>query len=371
MLFLTGSRYLLQSLVNLVVASYERVIMKASLCVLCLAAIVQTALLQVTGDRCSTKQCPGRQICVANVKKNCPSDNPDCSIRQVEAVCVTIEMSLSPSSCDDIICTQNSSCIVLQTANGTKATCKDVPVSSCKEINCDDRMVCVERIQPKCIPVRTVVPPANCSQLVCPEGLVCMLLMDGARCAKVSTPSSCEELDCPPDLVCKMMRGIRRAKCIQEETVDKPQRKVSISRSCSELECEEGYKCQLVINRKANGNTLPVATCVPTGCPIRRKPCPPVSCAEVECRDNEVCMLCGKGRRTRARCLRMENATLQDTTILQPNDSDIETRGRPPMSCSELICGPVEVEKCQVITVDNGKKQIALCIPNGKCWYNG
>jgi hypothetical protein len=65
----------------------------------------------------------------------------------------------------------------------------------------------------------------------------------------------------------------------------------------------------------------------------------------------------------------MENATQQDTTVMQPkfNDSNIDIRGRPPVSCSELICGPMEVEKCQVISVDNGEKQIALCIPNGKC----
>lgn len=341
--------------------------MKSSLCILSLAAIVQIVVLQdgIIIDSCSIKQCPGRQTCIEKVK-DCPSDNPNCGARQVKAVCVTMEMSLGPSSCDDVVCAQNSKCIVLQTANGTKATCKDVPMS-CKEIECDHGMHCVEQTEPKCVPLRMVVRPTNCSQLECREGLVCMLL-DGARCAKPPTPVSCEELDCPPDLTCKMMTDVRQAKCLQEETV-KPLTnlsKVSISRDCSELECEDGYKCQLLINRKVNGNMFPVATCMPTECPIRRKPRPPVSCAEVECRDDEVCVVCGKGLTTMARCMQMENATRQDTAIMQSNDSNINTQRRPPMRCGELICGPVEVEKCREINIDNGKKQIAVCIPNGK-----
>ena len=357
----------------------QRVIMKASLFILSLAAIVQIAVLQeeaeIIADNCSTKQCPGRQACIENVK-DCPSDSPNCGStrKQVEAVCVTMEMSLSPTSCDDIVCAGNGSCIVLQTANGTKAMCKDMagPMLFCSDIECDGGMQCVERMLPKCIPIRTEMLPTNCSQLECPEGLVCMLLMDGAKCAKLPTPRSCEELDCPLGLMCKVMRGERRAKCVQEEMIiTTPQRKrskVNISRDCSELDCEDGYRCQLVINRKINGNVFPIATCIPTKCPIRRKPRPPVSCAEVECRDDEVCMVCGKGADARARCMmQRENATMQDTTSVLPRDSNIETQGRPPVSCDELICGPREVEKCQVIRVDNGKKQIALCVPNGKC----
>lgn len=339
--------------------------MKSSLCILCLAAVLQVAVLQERIiDSCSTKQCPGRQTCIEKVK-GCPSDIPNCGIRQVEAVCVVIEMSLVPSSCNDIVCAQNSNCIALQTANGTKAECRDAPMS-CKEIECDDGMQCVERVKPQCVPIRTEMQPSDCSQLECPEGLICMIL-DGAMCAKPPAPTSCEELDCSPDLTCKMIRGIRRAKCIQEDTAKSPtnQQKVSISRDCNELECEDGYKCKLVINRKVNGNMVPMATCIPIKCPIRRRPRPPMSCAEIECCDDEVCMVCGKGFYTRARCIQTENATKQDT-VVQSNDSDISTFRRPPISCNELICGPLEVEKCQEISIDNGGKQIAVCIPNGK-----
>jgi hypothetical protein len=39
---------------------------------------------------------------------------------------------------------------------------------------------------------------------------------------------------------------------------------------------------------------------------------------------------------------------------------------RPPMLCSELVCGPEDVEKCQELKPDNGRPQRALCIPLGK-----
>ena len=341
--------------------------MKSSLCIL--ACVLQVAVLQQEINSCSMKQCPGRQTCIEEVK-GCPDNNLNCGVRWVETSCVLMETNRSPSSCDDIMCAQNSICIVLQTANGTKAECKDVPIS-CKEIECDDGMQCVQRAKPRCVPIRLEVRPSDCSQLECPEDLVCMLLDGnrGARCAKPPVPTSCEELDCPPDLYCKMMRGIRRARCVQEETVKLPsnQPKISISRDCNELGCEDGYECKLTINRKVNGNILfPVATCMPIECPIRMKPRPPVNCSEVECRDDEVCMVCGEGLNTRARCMQMDNDTRRDTVIKSDDSSDVIKNRRPPMTCNELICGSLEVERCQEINLDNGRKRIAVCISNGK-----
>ena len=52
----------------------------------------------------------------------------------------------------------------------------------------------------------------------------------------------------------------------------------------------------------------------------------------------------------------------------QDRDSD-DDRGmmrRPPMSCSELVCGPEDTEKCQEFKLGDGRPQRALCIPLGK-----
>ena len=47
-------------------------------------------------------------------------------------------------------------------------------------------------------------------------------------------------------------------------------------------------------------------------------------------------------------------------------DRDMMMMRRPPMLCSELVCGPEDTEKCQELKLDDGRPQRALCIPLGK-----
>lgn len=44
---------------------------------------------------------------------------------------------------------------------------------------------------------------------------------------------------------------------------------------------------------------------------------------------------------------------------------DQSTR-RPPVFCSELVCGPEEIEKCQEFRFDDGRPPRAFCIRHGK-----
>ena len=39
---------------------------------------------------------------------------------------------------------------------------------------------------------------------------------------------------------------------------------------------------------------------------------------------------------------------------------------RPPAFCSELVCGPEEIEKCQEFRFDDGRPPRAFCIRHGK-----
>lgn len=39
---------------------------------------------------------------------------------------------------------------------------------------------------------------------------------------------------------------------------------------------------------------------------------------------------------------------------------------RPPVFCSELVCGPEEIEKCQEFRFDDGRPPRAFCIRYGK-----
>ena len=51
----------------------------------------------------------------------------------------------------------------------------------------------------------------------------------------------------------------------------------------------------------------------------------------------------------------------------EDREGDRAMMRRPPMLCSELVCGSEDVEKCQEFKLGNGRPQRALCIPLGKC----
>ena len=279
-------------------------------------------------DSCLTKECSERRTCMEEII-GCPEDNPDCGIQRVKASCILNEVARAPSSCDEIVCSEDTTCVVSENGRGTKVDCMKVEPKSCDDLECDDGMQCVERTKPRCIPIRPEVRPSNCSQLECPESLVCMLLDEGrgAKCAKPPVPKNCMELECDPGLVCEQVGNNERVKCVLAEippqrtlppprptrepgsTIELPTRRpppppIRIARRCDEIDCEDGYECKLVIDREINLNRLPVATCIPRECPLRRRARPPARCEEIRCERDEMCVLCGEGRATRARCMR-------------------------------------------------------------------
>ena len=278
-------------------------------------------------DSCLTKECSERRTCMEEIVE-CREDKPDCGIQRVKAVCVLNEVARAPSNCDEIVCGEGTSCVVIENGSGTKAECTNIEPKSCEDLECDNGMQCVEREKPRCVPIRPDVRPSNCSQLECPESLVCMLLEGnrGARCAKPAIPTNCRELECDPGLVCEQVGNNERVRCVFAEpppprtlpplptapadfTGELPTRRpppppIRIARRCDEIDCEDGYECKLVIDREINLNKQPVATCLPRECPLRRRARPPARCEEIRCERNEMCVLCGEGRETRARCMR-------------------------------------------------------------------
>ena len=296
----------------------------------CIAQIRRLPNLNVVTDKCMrgiesclTKVCPERRTCMEEVI-GCPEGNPDCGIHRVRAKCILNEVPRAPSTCDEIVCADGTTCVVSEGGRGTKVDCMTIEPESCDDLECDDGMQCVERLKPRCIPIRSPGPrPSNCSQLECPEGLVCMLLDGnrGARCAKPPIPTSCMELECDPGLVCEKVGITDRVRCVlaelpQPRTLpplppmgERPTRLplppvIRIARHCDEIDCEDGYECKLVIDREINLNRQPVATCMPRECPLRRRARPPSRCEEIKCESDEMCVLCGEGRDTRARCMR-------------------------------------------------------------------
>ena len=247
---------------------------------------------------CSTKKCAEGMACLENVLE-CPTSETGCGIREVQASCILLEISRTPSSCNDIVCLEDSTCVVSQTALGTKAECKKNKPKSCADITCDDGMSCIGRNTPRCIPRRPSESPIDCSQLECPKDLICLLLDKtvGPKCAKLPPATSCGKLNCTRRLTCKPMKDISEVKCVQEQPLLS-----LIDRDCNKLDCEEGNECKLVINRKINRNLLPVATCLPTECPRWRSLRPPATCEDIKCKSDEVCVLCGEGIQARAWC---------------------------------------------------------------------
>ena len=258
-------------------------------------------------DSCTTKECPERSTCIEEEMKDCPKNKPNCGIRRVKTSCILMETGCIPSSCDDIVCRQDSSCVISQTRRGTRAECKEMVPKSCDEVTCDEGMVCVEQNKPRCVPIRPEERPSDCSQLECRKGLVCVVLDGGrgARCAKPPLPTRCDEMECTSGLTCKVIVGdTRQIKCVQDELAPLSTRwprppLVRIARECDEIDCEEGYECKLIW---VGANRRSVATCIPAECPLRRRARPPVSCEEIECWRDEICVTC-RGLKTRARCM--------------------------------------------------------------------
>lgn len=274
-------------------------------------------------ESCSTKECPERRTCVEEVIE-CPESNPDCGITRVRATCVLNEEPRFPSSCDDIVCAEGTSCVVSETRRGTEAECKEIVPESCDDVVCDEGMECVEQNRPRCVPIRPDKRPSDCSELECPEDLICMLLVNdrGAKCAKPPPPTNCDELKCALGLTCEKIGNTDRVRCVPAAPPTAPPRPqtepgftgevptrglppllVRIARQCDQISCEDGYECRLIIDREINGNRRPVATCVPAECPLRRRARAPLRCEEVTCARDEMCVLCGEGEETRARCM--------------------------------------------------------------------
>lgn len=249
---------------------------------------------------CLEHECSEHTTCLEEVEE-CPTNEPNCDIRQVKPSCVSMEIDRLPSTCSDITCRENNTCVITQTALGTRAMCKKIVPKSCADVDCDRGMECVEHERPICIPTRTVSRPRNCSRLECPEGLVCMVLDrdTGAVCAKSAPAINCHQLNCTRGLACQENKDTNTAKCVQNEWESLLGH---IDRKCEDMDCEEGNECKLIINRTINGNTRPVATCVPTKCPRGRKLRPPLSCEEIRCKSEEICVLCEEGNETRAWC---------------------------------------------------------------------
>ena len=105
-------------------------------------------LEQVTGscfqaiESCLTKECNSRRMCVEEVI-GCPEGREGCGIKRVKAACVQIQMHHVPSSCDEIVCGKDTTCVVSETRRGTIAQCKLFVPESCDELECDDGMQCV------------------------------------------------------------------------------------------------------------------------------------------------------------------------------------------------------------------------------------
>ena len=276
---------------------------------------------QVTSDcyrgieRCEGKVCRGERVCMEEVL-GCPETKPDCGIKRVKSSCILMPAPRFPVTCAEVVCQDGSTCDVSDTRNGRVAECKPVIQKTCNETNCDDGFQCQVREQKngepiaRCIVIRQAERASDCSELECPEDMICVLLSNnrGARCAKPPPPKNCDELECAVGLECVDVQSSDRVRCAPVNVVVPPEPEPQspqqeIARKCDDLECEPGYECKLVSDRERNGNKRFVATCVPSQCPVRRPPRPPQRCQELRCAREEMCVLCGEGPETTARCV--------------------------------------------------------------------
>ncbi len=146
------------------------------------------------------------------------------------------------------------------------------------------------------------------------------------RCEAIaSPPMTCDEVVCADDKTkCEITQTARgtRADCV-----------VSIPDNCGEKECDEGMVCEV---RSRGKDEVQVARCVPD----KTNPNNPrrgATCAEVECSDDEVCLMLSD--ENGARC----------------------AKPPPPTDCSQLECA----EGMDCLTTEN-KKRVRCVLRKGQ-----
>ncbi|XP_064397810.1 cell surface glycoprotein 1-like isoform X2 [Halichondria panicea] len=288
-----------------------------------------------------------------NIRRKCMTYTPE--VCKNGRICQNIRCeieSLPPLTCEDLVCTDDKTkCETTQTTRGTQARCVVSIPDNCDEKKCDEGMVCEVRTRGKdgvqvarCVADKkdSTNPRrgATCAEVECDEDEVCLMLSDdnGARCANPPPPTDCSQLQCEQGMDCLPTENKKRVRCVRRKEPfgdSNPTERPSgatplpvLARSCDQLDCEPGYSCRMVANKAKNGNRQPLPTCKPDECPTRKPRGPPRSCRQLECGREEVCVTCGEGEKTRARCLATERPNMRQGNTTNPGRLGNHTKPR-------------------------------------------
>ena len=186
----------------------------------------------------------------------------------------------------------------------------------------------------RCVPIRVVEVPRDCSQLVCSDGFMCVVMNSKAICVETpSPPDECDQLACEEQhQECRIITFSDVSKAVCGPVSD-----------CSKMSCNES-EC-----RVAGEGQERVAFCTPTTnlMPYNES----VNCSRISCNGSEglECRVVGEGVSAVAVCL-----VTRDCTVLNPICrrgglvcQEPQSQGEfaqascvAPPGCEELKCNP-------------------------------
>ena len=283
---------------------------------------------------CAQTPCPARRTCMNTVvPTTCPRNRPNCR-QYIKPKCVLPLQPQPPTDCSQILCPPDRSfCEVRQTARGPRAKCvRQPPSTSCEDVKCDEGMRCRVRERQgarpvvRCVPIRVVPVPRNCSELECSDGFMCVIMDGKAMCVETpSPPDECDRLACEErNQECRVITffNVTRATC------------GPIS-DCSRLSCNEseGLEC-----RVAGEGVTRFAFCARTS-----------NCSRISCDESQglECRVVGEGVSAVAVCLITRNCTVlnpicrrRGLVCQEPQDEGDFAQATCVLtsSCEELEC---------------------------------
>ena len=169
----------------------------------------------------------------------------------------------------------------------------------------------------RCVPIRVLPVPRNCSQLECSDGFMCVVMDGKAMCVETpSPPDECDRLACEErNQECRSITFLNVTRAICGPISD-----------CSRLSCNEseGLECRI----SGEGQTRFVF-CTRTG-----------NCSKLTCNEGLECRVTGEGQSKFAFCARTSN-------------------------CSKIRCDESQGLECRV--VGDGVSAVAVCLITRNC----
>ena len=171
----------------------------------------------------------------------------------------------------------------------------------------------------RCVPIRVVLVPRNCSELECSDGFMCVIMDGKAMCVETpSPPDECDRLACEErNQECRVITFFNVTRAICGPISD-----------CSRLSCNEseGLEC-----RVAGEGQMKFAFCARTS-----------NCSKLICNESEglECRVAGEGVTRFAFCARTSN-------------------------CSRISCDESQGLECRV--VGEGVSAVAVCLITRNC----